>query len=121
MDTQLETRPTDTGRRGLPPIPSQAVVVAVATLEGLLGRRGLHQLRPWMGAAAFLHLVAHVDAGTFCHSRLGQLRLQMPSPCAVEASSRISVGQRWLVCTIRLDRADRWRCSEVTVLGRLPG
>ena len=103
----------------LPPIPPQALVVALATLEGLLGRRGLHQLRPWMGSAAFLQLVAHVDAKTFDHSRLGRLRLQMPTPCAVEASARISLGQRWLVCTIRLDRADRWRCSEVTVLGCL--
>ncbi len=120
MDTELATQPRSVeGRPIRPPVPPQALGLALATMEGLLGRRGLHQLRPWMSAVAFLQLVSHVESGTFDHSRLGRLRLQMPTPCAVEATARISLGQRWLACTIRLDRADRWLCSEVTVLGRL--
>ncbi len=118
MDTQLATGNPDVNRLRLThQVPPQALGLALATMEGLLGRRGLHQLRPWMTTAAFLQLVAHVDAGTFDHSRLGRLRLQMPTLLAVEGAARISLGQRWLACTIRLDRADRWRCTEVTVLG----
>lgn len=91
--------------------------LALATMEGLIGRRALHQLRPWLSHSAFLQLVSHVDAGTFNRSFLGRLRVQMPTPVAVEATARISQGQRWLACTIRLDRIDRWTCSDVTVLG----
>lgn len=95
-----------------------AVGVALATLEGLLGRRALHQLRPWLSPEAFLELVRHVEAGTFCHSCLGRLRVQMPTPTAAEAVARISLGDRWLACTVRLDLLeDRWRCSDLAILG----
>ncbi len=104
-----------------PQVPPQALGLALATMEGLLGRRSLHQLRPWMSAGAFLQLASHVDAGMFDKSRLGRLRLQMPTPTAMEATAGISLGQRWLACTVRLDRADRWLCSEVIVLGRVAG
>lgn len=98
-------------------MPPQAVGLARATLEALLGRRGLHQLRPWLSQTAFLHLARHVDSGLFAHSVLGRLRTQMPTPLAMEASARISVDQRWLVCTVRLDLTDRWVCSDLMVLG----
>lgn len=113
---QRESAPTFLGVT-VAPVPPQAAGLVLATLEALLGRRGLHQLRPWMGHSAFLSLVNHVDAGTFGRSHLGRLRMQMPSLDAIEATARISVGQRWLACTIRLDRAGQWRCSEFAVLG----
>ena len=91
--------------------------LALATLEALLGRRGLHQLRPWLSQAAFIQLVGHVESGLFDHSVLGRLRAQMPTPLAVEATARISVDQRWLACTVRLDRSENWRVSDMTVVG----
>lgn len=97
--------------------PAQAVGLAVATLEALLGRRGLHQLRPRLSRAAFVQLVGHVDSGLFDRSVLGRLRTQMPTPIAVEATARISVNARWLAVTVRLDRAESWQCSDLTVLG----
>ena len=97
--------------------PPQAVGLALATLEALLGRRGLHQLRPRLSRCAFLQLAAHVDSGIFDRSLLGRLRTQMPTPHAVEATARISLGNRWLACTVRLDRAEQWQCSDLTVLG----
>ena len=119
MDTRLDQRPAPT-LPGFQPsllVPPQAIGLALATMEGLLGRRGLHQLRPWLSRAAFLQLISHVEAGTFGHSHLGRLRLQMPTPTAVEATARISLGQRWLACALRLDRTHRWSCSDVAVLG----
>ena len=109
------TQPGPVGPRPVP--PPQAVRLALATLEALLGRRGLHQLRPWLSRSAFLQLVAHVDSGIFEHSVLGKLRAQMPTPFAVEANARISVDARWLACTVRLDRAEQWQCSDLAVLG----
>lgn len=97
--------------------PPEAVRLALATLEALLGRRGLHQLRPRLSHSAFLQLVAHVDSGIFDRSVLGRLRTQMPTPSAVEATARISVDARWLACTVRLDRAEHWQCSDLAVLG----
>ncbi len=97
--------------------PAQAVGLALATLEALLGRRSLHQLRPRLSRAAFLQLVGHVDSGIFDRSVLGRLRTQMPTPIAVEATARISVNARWLAVTVRLDRAEHWQCSDLTVLG----
>ena len=119
MSTDLDRRESAPTLRGVTvaPVPPQAAGLVLATLEALLGRRGLHQLRPWMGPSAFLSLVNHVDAGTFGRSHLGRLRMQMPSLDAIEATARISVGQRWLACTVRLDRAGQWRCSEFAVLG----
>lgn len=119
MDTQLagakHTSPA--GRRANTSVPPQAIGLALATLEGLLGRRGLHQLRPWLSHAAFLQLVLHVEAGTFAHSCLGRLRVQMPTPTALEATARISLNGRWLACSVRLDHVDRWTCSDIAVLG----
>ncbi len=128
MDTGIPTRPvieTLTAHDPAPPgtvlrgfaAPPQAVGLALATLEALLGRRGLHQLRPWLSRRAFLQLVAHVDSGIFDRSVLGRLRTQMPTPLAVEATARISLDARWLACTVRLDRAEHWQCSDLTVLG----
>ena len=122
MDTQPATRSLSAGQPPMKPqVPPQALGLALATMEGLLGRRSLHQLRPWMSAGAFLQLASHVDAGMFDKSRLGRLRLQMPTSTAMEATAGISLGQRWLACTVRLDRADRWLCSEVIVLGCVAG
>lgn len=119
MDTRLTERPrlNTLGPHPRPPVPAQAIGLALATMEGLLGRRGLHQLRPWLSRAAFLQLASHVDAGTFDHSVLGRMRVQMPTPSAVEATARISLGPRWLACVVRLDHTDRWLCSDVVVLG----
>ncbi|MGO1384561.1 MAG: Rv3235 family protein [Arachnia sp.] len=97
--------------------PPQAVRLALATLEALLGRRGLHQLRPRLSRSAFLQLASHVDSGIFDRSLLGRLRTQMPTPLAVEATARISLDDRWLACTVRLDRAEQWQCSDLTVIG----
>ena len=118
MNTQPDILPaTGTASRSSGPMPPQALGLALATLEALLGKRGLHQLRPWLSEPAFLHLSHHVDSGVFSRSVLGRLRTQMPNARAMEASARISVGQRWLVCTVRLDLQDRWRCSDLMVLG----
>lgn len=118
MDTQLAGR-TLTTPLGRPEtsVSPQAIGLALATLEGLQGRRGLHQLRPWLSHAAFLQLVLHVEAGTFAHSSLGRMRAQMPTPAAVEASARISLKGRWLACAVRLDHVERWTCSDIAVLG----
>ncbi|MGV8845476.1 Rv3235 family protein [Tessaracoccus sp.] len=118
MQTQLMGGPAvAAGAPHTHPMPPQALGLVLATMEGLLGRRSLHQLRPWLSPAAFLQLVSHVEAGTFGHSALGRLRMQMPTAQAVEASARISLGHRWLACTVRLDRAERWLCSDITVIG----
>lgn len=128
MDTELASRPSVAARTEhgtaisatLPNgfvAPPQAVGLALATLEALLGRRGLHQLRPRLSPSAFLQLVTHVDSGIFDRSVLGRLRTQMPTPFAVEATARISVNSRWLACTIRLDRIQQWECTDLTVLG----
>ncbi|RMB60049.1 Rv3235 family protein [Tessaracoccus antarcticus] len=119
MSTDLDRRPPEITSAGihLAPMPPQALGLVFATFEALLGRRGLHPLRPWMAPGAFLSLASHVDAGTFCQSSLGRLRIQMPSRGAIEATARVSKGQRWLACTVRLDRADRWLCSELSVIG----
>ncbi len=97
--------------------PPPAIGLALATLEALLGRRGLYQLRPWLSPPAFLQLVTYVDSGIFERSMLGRLRTQMPTPLAVEATARISVNARWLACTLRLDREESWRCTDLMVLG----
>lgn len=95
----------------------RAVGLALATLEALLGRRGLHQLRPRLEHSAFLQLGSLVDSGFFSRSVLGKLRVQMPSPTALEATARISLDQRWLAGVIRLDHTDDWVVSHLTVIG----
>lgn len=113
VDQQRPTPRTHTRATNVPP---QALGLVLATLEALLGRRSLHQLRPWLSSAAFLTLASHVEAGTFSHSHVGRLRVQMPTPDAIEATARISLGTRWLACVVRLDHRDRWGCSELAVL-----
>ena len=113
--TAHDPAPPGNGLRGFA-APPQAVGLAIATLEALLGRRGLHQLRPWLSRCAFLQLAALVDSGIFDRSVLGRLRTQMPTAFAVEATARISLDTRWLACTVRLDRAEHWQCSDLRVL-----
>ena len=97
-------------------VPPQALGLVLATLETLQGKRSLHQLRPWLSPDAFVSLATQVESGAFSRSQVGRIRVQMPTPTAIEATARISVGPRWLACVVRLDHRNRWGCSELAVL-----
>lgn len=97
--------------------PHQALQLAVAVVEAMMGRRPLHHLRSRLDPQAFQRLVALRTSGRFTRSRMGGLRSQMPSPTAVEVSIRISLGPRWLACVLRLDDRSDWGCSDFLVLG----
>lgn len=100
-----------------PPAPQPAVNLIVAVVETMMGRRALHQLRPYLTQAAFTALVRHTDSGRFRRTEMGTCRTQMPTTAAVEASVELRCGARWITCVLRLDAAQfYWRCTEFTVL-----
>lgn len=95
--------------------------MAVAVLEGLAGRRPLHQIRPRMTRPAFEALVALLESGRVGRLATGRITAQMPTSAAVEATTSIDVGGRWLACVLRLDKGPHgWVCSDFAVVG-LPG
>ena len=94
-----------------------AVALAQAILDALQGLRALHQIRPHLSARAFQQLVSYSDAGTFHIAKVGPLHIQRPAPEILEASGTVRIRDRWLACTIRLDRQDDWLCSDLRVVG----
>ncbi len=97
--------------------PQQAANLTTAVLEALMGRRPLHQLRPYLTADAFRVLSLHVDRATLRRGRVIRLRAQMPTRRAVEASATVEVEGRAVSCVFRLDVGNAaWRCTHLTVL-----
>ena len=96
-------------------IPAPALAQAV--LDAIQGTRALHQIRPQLSPRAFQQLVSYSDAVSFRVGRVGPLRVQRPAPNSLEASSTVRVQDRWLACTIRLDRQTDWLCSDLRVVG----
>lgn len=112
----LPTKPTSPSAHVAAP-PGEAVRLAIAVVESMMGRRPLHHLRRWLSPDAFMQLRVSRESGRFMRSRVGGMRCQMPTETAAEISIRISVSDRWLVCVLRLDRRVKWTCSEFFVLG----
>lgn len=96
-------------------VPASALAQAV--LDALQGRRALHQIRPHLSSRAFQQLVSYSDAVSFRVSEAGPLHVQHPAPDSLEASGTIRIRDRWLACTIRMDRQDDWLCSDLRVVG----
>lgn len=93
------------------------MILIQGLVEALMGRRPLHQLRPWLGPTAFETLSDRVDSGRYRRLRPGRIRSQMPSPDSVEACVGLVMGGRSLTCTIRLDLGrGGWRCTHFVVL-----
>ncbi|WP_367270712.1 Rv3235 family protein [uncultured Tessaracoccus sp.] len=101
---------------GSPP-PRQAIALATAVLESLFGRRPLHHLRQHLSTHAFQSLAEGRESGRFLRSTIGSWRCQMPTSTAAEVCIRVSLHGRWLVCVMRLDFLNQWRCSEFRILG----
>lgn len=89
----------------------------MAIVETMMGRRPLHQLRPFLDSSAFGTLARHTDSGLFRRIAIGNCRTQMPVYNAVEASVELNCGGRWVTCVVRLDaRGQRWTCTQFAVL-----
>ncbi len=116
MSTNTVSKTLHPGCATRAPEPA-AMILGLAVVEALIGRRPLHHLRPRMGSGAFAHLALLVHDGRFKQARIAAWRHQMPTHKAVEMSVTISDGTRWLVCVLRLDAVRQWRCSEFQVLG----
>ena len=97
--------------------PRQVAALATAVIESLFGRRPLHHLRQYLSRHAFEQLVGGRESGRFTKSQIASWRWQMPTPTSAEVSIRISLGNRWLVCVMRLDLLTKWHCSDFRVLG----
>lgn len=83
----------------------------------MLGRRALHQLRPYLSGRAFLNLACYVDDARFRRGRVRRIRSQMPTERAVEADVTVELDGRALTCVLRLDAIrGSWRCTHLTVL-----
>lgn len=95
----------------------KALILAMAVVEAMLGRRPLHHLRPRLSEDAFVHLAMLVRTGRFKRSRISSWTCQMPTARAAEITITVTAAPRWLVCVLRLDQAKEWTCSEFTVLG----
>lgn len=101
-----------------PGAPPRSLGVAVGVLEALAGRRPLHQIRARMTRTAFESLVDLLDTGRVIRMATGRITAQMPTESAVEATTSIAVGGRWLACVLRLDKGpDGWVCSDFAVVG----
>ncbi|GAA4905709.1 hypothetical protein GCM10025789_26310 [Tessaracoccus lubricantis] len=97
--------------------PPQALRLVHVLLEAMSGRRALHQVRPLLAPTPFTRLAGYADGGTFRRLAIGQVRTQMPTPHAVEATVTLRCGPRIVSCVIRLDvRRGRWMCTELMVL-----
>lgn len=98
-------------------IPQAAMALLIAIGEALLGRRPLHQLRPYVGPMALINLTQCVDSGVVRRMQLGRIRAQMPTSRAVEAVVRLVHPNRSLVCALRLDAGPtKWQCTDLTLL-----
>jgi hypothetical protein len=97
--------------------PHEALGLAVAVVEAMIGRRPLHHLRSRLTPEAFQQLASLRASGKFSRSQVRGLRSQMPTKDAVEVSIKVSLAGRWLVCVLRLDRRQGWGCSDFLVLG----
>lgn len=103
------------------PAPPHALLLITAVVEAMMGRRALHQLRPYLASDAFCRLVEYVDDGGFRRTVIGGIRVQMPTATAVEACVRLASASRWLSCVMRLDDDEsRWRCTDLLVLRPQP-
>lgn len=81
----------------------------------------MHQVRPLMELPAFRTLARHR------HTAAGfrvpnNVRMQMPTGDALEATAVVLLGERWLGCALRLDfrPGAGWRCTEFQVVGVNP-
>ena len=99
------------------PVPAAAYALVRATFDAILGARSLHQIRPYLTPRAFAQLVAYWDAPRFKVRTAGPLWIKSPAATCIEACGTLQVQNRWLACTIRLDRGTRWLCSELKVVG----
>lgn len=95
----------------------EAVQLAVAVVEAMMGRRPLHHLRHHLAPEAFAQLTIARHSGRFTRSTLAGVRCQMPTRAAAEVSVRVSLASRWVACVLRLDREASWRCTQFIVLG----
>lgn len=86
-------------------------------VETLLTRRALHQVRVLFDDDAYFTLTRHVDLKTFVRASVGPISTQMPHPHAVEAFVRVRLGARTKALVLRLDYSERWRCTDLRLLG----
>lgn len=100
-----------------PEVPPSLIRLIQVLLEAMAGRRALHQVRPLLDRESFTQLARYSDTGMFRRMRVGPVRAQMPTQCALEATVSLLFAQRPVSCVIRLDlRRGRWTCTELTVL-----
>lgn len=97
--------------------PQPAASLAVAVVEGLIGRRPLHALRHLLSPQAFEQLAELRASGRYRRSTIGVARCQMPTERAAEIWISVSLAARWMVCVLRLDRRGTWACTDFRVLG----
>ena len=96
--------------------PPEGVQLIVAVIEGMAGRRALHQVGQWLSDVAFGVVTKAQLSGRWRAGRIGSIRTQMPRPGAVEAAVRVLVEGRSTACAIRLDqRGKRWVCTDVRI------
>lgn len=96
--------------------PRTALALSIATVEALVGRRPLHQLRKLLSPEAFYSLATALEADDYSKSFIRLCRWQMPTEKAAEVIVRVSVANGWRACAIRMELGDHWRCTHFTVL-----
>lgn len=81
----------------------------------------MHQVRSLMDLPAFRTLARHRHM-TEGFQVPNNVRMQMPTDGAVEASAVVLLGNTWLGCALRLDASPGagWKCTEFQVVGLNP-
>lgn len=97
--------------------PEAGLGLVMACLDALRGRRALHQIRPRMARPAFERLIQHA-APPLSSAAVGRIRIQMPHPGAIEASTLVEYADTWLACTMRLDSHEEsgWTCTDFRLI-----
>lgn len=114
-------------RPGLPDAQQWSARLALIVIQTLLGQRPVAQLNRWMVddvLAAISLMQRHnlkVRGRTAVPAALRSVRVQHPSPEAVEVSAHVVIGKRSTAMAFRLEAlGDRWLCTALE-LGARPG
>jgi hypothetical protein len=121
----VEARWSARPRPGLPDAQQWSARLALAVIQTLLGQRPVAQLNRWMVddvLAAISLMQRHnlkVRGRTAVPAALRSVRLQHPSPEAVEVSAHVVIGKRSAAMAFRLEAlGDRWLCTALELGAR---
>jgi Family of unknown function (DUF6459) len=112
-------------RPGLPNAQDWSTMLALAIIQVLLGKRPAAQLNRWMVddvLAAISLMQRHnlkVRGRTAVPAAVRSVRVQHPSPEAVEVSAHVVIGKRSAAMAFRLEAlGDRWLCTALELGAR---